>query len=254
MTLVKINGIEFVADIKTKPNDNQWRNRESKLVTFASTYEETKALFTDGVPWSIVVDRPNINGEMETVEMDMSEYALSGAITDNRDGTITVKMGRYTQEELLSIPVAAAPKTHKEAVALRSVIEHAAQSLDDETALTAKTLYPEWSELAAAAYVAESAGFKFRHGNSLYKTVSANAPFAAHWIPGSGTESMYVRIDETHAGTMEDPIPYEGNMALESGKYYEQDGMVYCCNRDTGAPVYNALADLVGVYVEEVAV
>ena len=250
MINVKINGAEFVADIKTKPNDNQWGGRESKLVTFASTYEEAKALFTDGMPWSIVVERPNINGEAEIEEIDMSEYALSGAITDNRDGTITVKMGRYTQEELLSIPVAAAPKTHKEAVALRSVIEHAAQSLDDETALTAKTLYPEWAALAAAAYVAENDGFKFRHGDSLYKTVSANVPFAAHWIPGNGTESMYVRIDEIHAGTVEDPIPYEGNMALESGKYYEQDGMVYCCNRDTGAPVYNALADLVGVYVE----
>ena len=250
MIIVKINGAEFVADIKTKPSDNQWGDRESKLVTFPATYEEAKEMFTDGVTWAIVVDRPNINGVMETVEMDMSEYALSGAITDNRDGTITVKMGRYTQEELLSIPVAAAPKTHKEAVALRSVIEHAAQSLDDETALTAKTLYPEWDALAAADYVAESAGFKFRYGGSLYKTVSANAPFAAHWIPGNGTESMYVRIDETHAGTMEDPIPYEGNMALESGKYYEQDGVVYLCNHDTGAPVYNALADLVGGYVE----
>ena len=39
-------------------------------------------------------------------------------------------------------------------------------------------------------------------------------------------------------------------MALEQGKYYIQDGVVYRCIRDTGNPVHHALADLVGVYVE----
>lgn len=50
--------------------------------------------------------------------------------------------------------------------------------------------------------------------------------------------------------TLTDPIPYNGNMALESGKYYSQNGLVYLCTRDTVNPVYNALADLVGMYVE----
>ena len=31
-----------------------------------------------------------------------------------------------------------------------------------------------------------------------------------------------------------------------------QDGVTYLCNRNTGQPVYNALADLVGLYVETV--
>ena len=39
-------------------------------------------------------------------------------------------------------------------------------------------------------------------------------------------------------------------MALESGKYYMQDYAIYLCIRDTVNPVYNPLADLVGVYVE----
>lgn len=47
-------------------------------------------------------------------------------------------------------------------------------------------------------------------------------------------------------------IPYSGNMTLEAGKYYSQSGKTYLCNRDTGNPVYNALADLVGIYVTEV--
>lgn len=52
-------------------------------------------------------------------------------------------------------------------------------------------------------------------------------------------------------GTLDDPIPYSGNMALESGKYYIQDGVAYRCTRDTVNPVYNALADLIGLYVEK---
>ena len=39
-------------------------------------------------------------------------------------------------------------------------------------------------------------------------------------------------------------------MALESGKYYIQDYVIYLCNRGTINPVYNPLADLVGLYVE----
>ena len=47
-------------------------------------------------------------------------------------------------------------------------------------------------------------------------------------------------------------IAYDGNMALENGKYYVQNEIVYRCTRDTVNPVYNALADLVGIYVEVV--
>ena len=51
---------------------------------------------------------------------------------------------------------------------------------------------------------------------------------------------------------MTDPIPYNGNMALEAGKYYSQSGAVYLCTRDTVNPVYSGLADLVGLYVNKV--
>ena len=35
-----------------------------------------------------------------------------------------------------------------------------------------------------------------------------------------------------------------------SGKHYTQGGVTYLCNRSTGQPVYNALSELVGLYVE----
>ena len=70
--------------------------------------------------------------------------------------------------------------------------------------------------------------------------------------PGVGTESLYAEIVESAAGTLEDPIPYNGNMELEQGKYYSQSGKVYKCIRDTEIPVYNPLKDLDGIYVEAV--
>ena len=121
-------------------------------------------------------------------------------------------------------------------------------TVDDNTALRMRVFYPDWEDMIGQTV--EKAGFRFKHGGNLYKTISSNHTFQADWVPGVGTESLYTRIDETHAGTLDDPIPYNGNMALESGKYYSQNGLVYLCTRDTVNPVYNALADLVGLYVE----
>ena len=53
-----------------------------------------------------------------------------------------------------------------------------------------------------------------------------------------------------HAGTLDDPIPYDGNMELTEGLYYIQDEIVYLCTRSSGQPVYHALSALVGLYVE----
>lgn len=118
-------------------------------------------------------------------------------------------------------------------------------TVDDATAYRMKEFYPAYE--VGKTY---AAGDKFIHGGELYRALQAHMSQES-WTPGVGTESLYVRIDETHDGTKYDPIPYNGNMALESGKYYTQGGVTYLCNRDTGIAVYQPLADLVGVYVEE---
>ena len=122
-------------------------------------------------------------------------------------------------------------------------------SVDDNTALRMKDFYPTFESIIGQTV---RQGFKFTHGGKLWKTEQPEMTIQEHYAPGIGTESLYSEVCETHAGTLEDPIPYSGNMALESGKYYMQDGKVYRCTRDTGNPVYNALSELVGLYVEEV--
>ena len=119
-------------------------------------------------------------------------------------------------------------------------------SVDDATALRMVAYYPEWTDGTAYA-----AGDRLVHNGDLYKVLQAHTSQET-WLPGTGTESLYTRIDEQHDGTKYDPIPYSGNMALEAGKYYSQSGKTYLCNRGTGNPVYHALAELVGIYVTEV--
>lgn len=116
-------------------------------------------------------------------------------------------------------------------------------SVDDNTALRMREFYPEW-----ASDTGYNAGFKVRRGGKLWRVVQAHTSQAG-WEPENAA-SLWTEICETHDGTKYDPIPYSGNMALESGKYYSQSGVTYLCNRSTGQPVYNALSELVSIYVE----
>ena len=121
-------------------------------------------------------------------------------------------------------------------------------TVDDNTALRMKDFYPAFESIIGQTV---KQGFKFTHGSKLWRTEQPEMTIQEHYAPGMGTESLYSEVCESHAGTLDDPIPYSGNMALESGKYYSQDNKVYRCTRDTGNPVYNALSELVGLYVEE---
>lgn len=68
------------------------------------------------------------------------------------------------------------------------------------------------------------------------------------WKPGKQTSSLYEQIFEDHAGTKEDPTPYnEGldpdflGMALVKDKIYRQKNVLYECIEDTINPVYDDL-------------
>lgn len=139
------------------------------------------------------------------------------------------------------------------ALQLRPVIEQASQSLKDSVALTAVELFPKWKELVEKSVEVEK-GFRFQHDNKLYRTEQPKYKFVAHYVPGSnGTESLFSKVDETHAGTLEDPIPYEKNMEIYEGLYYSQNGVLYLCIRSSGIPLQHDLSALVGNYVEVVA-
>lgn len=117
--------------------------------------------------------------------------------------------------------------------------------VDDQTAFRMREFYPAWSD--STAY---PVGHKVQYNGRLWRCIQAHTSQDG-WEPENAA-SLWEGINETHDGTLYDPIPYEGNMALVAGLYYVQDGMVYLCNRDTVNPVHNALSELVGLYVEMV--
>lgn len=129
----------------------------------------------------------------------------------------------------------------------RKAVQMFAQTVTDDTeALSIKSVYPSWEEIVGAEV---KEGFKFRYGDDLFKVIQPKLKIEEHYIPNQGTESLYAKIVETHAGTVGDPIPYDGNMEIFSGKYYIQNDVIYECIRDSGTPLYHNLADLIGIYV-----
>lgn len=139
--------------------------------------------------------------------------------------------------------------TATEVFAIFAKAQANAIEIDDQTSLRMMKYYPTFEESIGQTV---TQGFKFTHNGDMYKTIQPSLTMQEQYAPGTGTESLYARIDVAHVGNKYDPIPYSGNMALENGKYYTQDGVLYLCNRDTGNPVYNTLAELVGLYVTEV--
>lgn len=110
MLKVKIAGNEYEAIVSGVANDVLWGRRESKSITLAMDYETAVATFADDVPWSILY-QPSDYYDPETKqtvtppveEYDNSDYCILGDITVHRDGTVTVKMGKPTGEELYNI-------------------------------------------------------------------------------------------------------------------------------------------------------
>lgn len=115
MVKVKINGIAYEAAINGQLSDPLWDGRASKAFTLKMSHDTALVAVQSGTPWSIVVteQRPVIDAAGEPVlgadgaqvfetvetEIDNTEYSIAGDVTDHRDGTVTVKMGKPTDLE-----------------------------------------------------------------------------------------------------------------------------------------------------------
>jgi len=131
--------------------------------------------------------------------------------------------------------------------ALRRIIENLAQdNLDDTEALESKELFPHWD----GNFHEYEMGERFQYGDKLYKVRQPHTS-QEQYTPDI-THALYEEVAEEGQGTKNNPIPYNNNMALEEGKYYIQYDVEYYCFRSTGTAVYNNLADLVNIYVNEV--
>ena len=99
MEYLKANGTEYPARFCGKQIDRDWDGRASKTVTLSMSYAQAAQLFVDGLSWAIFRRGDGADENAAVQEQDCSGYCVAGPITDNRDGTLTIKMGSYTQLE-----------------------------------------------------------------------------------------------------------------------------------------------------------
>lgn len=233
-TILKANNTETPCEAAEHYRDSAW-GRPTCTVTIKASAAEIAALLPNNAPWSLI-EREDVldesgapTGQTVDHERDMSEYSLSGDITDHRDGTVSIKMGKPTEaENAVGAVVALTGEavTAARAAELRPMIEAAAMSLPDSDAAKAVELFPAW-----AYPVSYAVGDRVSDGGNLYKCRQAHTSQEG-WKP-SATPALWVVIDVTHAGTQDDPIPTSRGMEYEYGKYYldSEDGKTYLCER-----------------------
>jgi hypothetical protein len=176
--------------------------------------------------------------------MSNKRILMNGEYRDMTPSEVRAMEAKYARYDLME---KSRPLTAEEVTAMLITAQVNTLAVDDNTSLRMKFFYPEWE--SGAIY---SVGYKVQYAGNLWRVIQAHTAQDG-WEPVNA-HSLWEQINETHSGTIDDPIPYNGNMALKNGLHYYQNGVVYLCNRDTVNPVYNSLYELVGFYVEKVSV
>lgn len=223
-TFIKINSINYPAEIFGHVRDTAWDGRESKVIVLPMTIQEALDLFVDGLQWSIVYG---------TQIIPQDDFIIAGPITDNRNGTVSVRMGKATAAEVSSVITGEqiANIDMATAYAMRAVIEDSVTTLDDETAAIAPSLFKVWAPGEAVVprnrryYPPTGLLYKVREGQGHTTQES--------WTPDLTPDLWAVVGDPSEAGTIDDPITAARGMEYEYGLYYldTEDGKTYLCER-----------------------
>lgn len=190
----------------------------SRIITYVDSYPALGELAAE-------LTRDNLSD----VQIGAEGAAGTGAY---RNMELTEPHFRITdQGERLKVVFGLRQRTEEELKA--PAIATAAAYLSDEQALTVKALYPLYQGLIGATV---PLGTRFTYEGMLYKTIQDNLLIQEQYVPGEGTESLYVCLDGTHAGTLADPIPVPetisiSGMEYEYGKYYKEGNSIYLCKR-----------------------
>ena len=130
------------------------------------------------------------------------------------------------------------------AAIIKMAVKTARAITDDQEALAVKCLYKQWEKQLGRQL---EVGEYIQHNKQLYRVLQQHIA-QANWIPGEGTESLYVIIDKEHSGTIDDKIPWVANMECIEGKYYIEDSISYLCIRSSGIALQCKASEVVGNY------
>lgn len=185
---IKINNQIFpLLSSKGAQENMSGHKREVVTLTMEASYQQAVDNFVEGAVFTIYEDVIDESGNPVTLEHYHNDYPTPGAITDNRDGTVVVKMGAAnTKEQDLENKVAVAEaeteKVSQDLVtlvgksvssdtdisALRLTFEAAADKLSDNDAKIAPSLTKAWTTNEA---VVTGDRRYFAPNDSLYKSI-----------------------------------------------------------------------------------
>lgn len=130
-------------------------NRDVVTLKIEATFEDAAKNFIDGATFTIIDDAEK--------PYEYKDHTMAGQITDHRDGTVTVKMGKANTAEQDALDKAAAaeaetakvsqdlvtlagkPIQESEVSSLRASFENAANKLSDDDAKIAPSLTTAWN-------------------------------------------------------------------------------------------------------------
>ena len=156
---VSINSTTFpLLSARAATEELKGFRRDVISLTITATYQEAAAAFTDGSTFTVVDDSVT-----PAEEFEYTDHTMAGPITDHRDGTVTVKMGKANtaEQDALDAQQAAEAETAKvsqalvtlagktvqesDVPALRLTFEAAADKLSDSDAKIAPSLTTAWN-------------------------------------------------------------------------------------------------------------
>lgn len=273
---IKVGGQEYPATLIYNYKDRNWDMRETQTVQLTMPYAQAAVLLTTSTPWfnvtreqrDVLDENGMLTGQTEEVvtEEDMSAYSLAGDITDHRDGTVSIKMGKPTEaENAVGAVVALTGEvvTMARAAELRPVIEQASASLSDGEAAKSPELFPRWAD-----HIGETVKPGDRRSDMdesgvlhVYRVNKGQGHTTQENWPPHSTPAVWTIINVDHAGTQNDPIPAARGMEYTYGLYYKdpEDTKLYKCER-IGEQSGNKITlqylphELVGQYFKEATV
>ena len=137
----------------------------------------------------------------------------------------------------------------EQAQEIRASIDNVTGTMDDTDAAKNPMLFLPWE--ADTKY---AAGDRRRHDGKVYKCLQAHTSQVG-WEPPA-VPALWVVVNVSSPGTIDDPIPASRGMEYEYGKYYldPEDEKTYLGKRgeETGTIVLQYLPhELIGQYFEE---
>lgn len=231
MIYLKTNDTLYPAQFRERVQDSDWQNRRSMAITVSMPYEQAAELFVNGLRWQHVQQT-----DEETIFTDYSEFEVAGPITDNRDGTVTAKMGKAIANDTNAVLTGSAqPMTIREAEELRvqmeTTFEKAAPVMTNDEVITNRVMCKAWAEgKHTAGEVYEADGQIWQciqdYDNAVYPDI----------IPGGAAWNTFHK--PYHGTTKETAMPWVAptgahDMYLAGEYMIWIDGTVQKCLSDT---------------------